>query len=99
MIARGFRDEPDLGLGYGQLSDIVFLKKLVQSRKAIATVAKWAHAVLIFLCCPGLSWLVWGIVSFGSTVSKFYDGLGFSVWYFLVLSFLVVSSAWELISW
>ncbi len=42
-----------LALVYGQLDDIDFLKKLVQSRKAIATVAKWAHAVLkIFYAVP-----------------------------------------------
>ncbi|KAK0440575.1 hypothetical protein EV421DRAFT_1961399 [Armillaria borealis] len=46
MMARVIRDEPDLALVYGQLDDVDFLKKLVQSRKAIATVAKWAHAVL-----------------------------------------------------
>ncbi|PBK59761.1 hypothetical protein ARMSODRAFT_966715 [Armillaria solidipes] len=47
------RDEPDLALVYGQLDDIDFLKKLVQSRKAITTVAKWAYAVLrIFYAVP-----------------------------------------------
>lgn len=45
MIARVIRDGPDLG---PVLSDIDFLEKVVQSRKTIATVAKCAHAVLIF---------------------------------------------------
>ncbi len=39
-------DEPDLVLVYGQLGDVEFLEKLVQRRKAIATVMKWADAVL-----------------------------------------------------
>ncbi|PBK79388.1 hypothetical protein ARMGADRAFT_1056323 [Armillaria gallica] len=36
-----------------RLDDVGFLKKLVQSRKAIATVAKWAHSILkIFYAVP-----------------------------------------------
>ncbi|KAK0183917.1 hypothetical protein F5146DRAFT_964442, partial [Armillaria mellea] len=53
MLARVIRDEPDLASMYGRLDDVEFLKKLVQSRKAIASVAKWAYSVLrIFYAVP-----------------------------------------------
>ncbi|PBK81717.1 hypothetical protein ARMGADRAFT_772853 [Armillaria gallica] len=40
MLVRVMRDEPDLAPVHGQLEDVEFLKKMVQSRKAIASVAK-----------------------------------------------------------
>ncbi len=53
MLVRVMRDEPDLAPVHGQLEDVEFLKKMVQSRKAIASVAKWAHVVLkIFYAVP-----------------------------------------------
>ncbi|PBK71507.1 hypothetical protein ARMSODRAFT_1071482 [Armillaria solidipes] len=72
MIARVVREEPDL------VSDIYFLKKLVKSQKAVATVAKWARAVLrIFYAFPVYR------------VLQVLQRLGGSVW-----DFSVVSSAW-----
>ncbi len=53
MLVRVMRDEPDLAPVHGQLEDVEFLKKMVQSRKAISSVAKWAHVVLkIFYAVP-----------------------------------------------
>ncbi|PBL00253.1 hypothetical protein ARMGADRAFT_1006481 [Armillaria gallica] len=43
----------DLAPVHGQLEDVEFLKKMVQSRKATSSVAKWAHVVLkIFYAVP-----------------------------------------------
>ncbi|PBK70381.1 hypothetical protein ARMSODRAFT_955871 [Armillaria solidipes] len=53
MLVRVMRDELDLVPVHGQLENVEFLKKKVQSRKATASVAKWAHVVLkIFYAVP-----------------------------------------------
>ncbi len=53
MLVRAMHDEPDLSPVHGQLEDVKFLKKMVQSRKAISSVVKWAHVVLkIFYAVP-----------------------------------------------
>lgn len=53
MVAIVMCNEYDLAPVYGQLGNDAFLMKVVQSRKVIATVAKWARAalkILLFLC-------------------------------------------------
>ncbi|KAK0454733.1 hypothetical protein EV421DRAFT_1942969 [Armillaria borealis] len=55
MLVRVMRDEPALAPVHGQLEDVEFLKKMVQSQKAIASVAKSSSSTTTWGCSDGVA--------------------------------------------